>query len=270
MSSEWATFIFLLLVILATADIIRRAIMTVARDRQEQRNRRAMRRLTRKKQPQVTVLVYSSGQVDALKATLRSIRHSKYAAYDVVVADEQRSSKKNAYREAYRKSKKGTLVVLLTAGELLDPYALKRAVVSRNGRSRWRVPVRLREEMHPGIVGVVTRLQSIVWGSSPTVEASTAKALKSGNVRPTLGVREEMSVLASIMLGVALLLSAYAGDTMIWYLWVVFSGYLFALLLVHTEMSGQAGKLILSIPSALFLIPITAFFKEISQQSTRK
>ena len=270
MSSEWATFIFLLLVIIATLDIIRRAFMTMRWDRQARRDQKAMRRLKHAKKPWVTVLIYADGRDDALKTTLQSVRRSSYEHFDSIVVEATGVKKRAAYKAAYRNSKKGKVVVLLTAGERIDRSALKRAVATRHGRARWRVSVQSQQQGRPGIIGLVTQLQVLIWHPKVTVEACTPQALRAGNVRPTLGVREDMAVLASLALGFAVLLSAYAGGILVWYVWLVFSGYVIALILLQGGAFAHTGKLFASIPSALFLIPITAFFKEISQLSTRK
>lgn len=292
MTNEWFLFIFFLLVIVAAGDIMRRAFLTLRNERRAKDVQSAMRKLRRPLQPQVTVLVYVKKSKEAVETTLRSLQKNRYSALDVVVVNERASkqqykaparlnvaflqrraagSKMDAYRAAYRKSRRGGVVVCLEAGVTVDPLFIKRAVVTAKG-DQWRVGLEEKQNSE-GIAGVVASLSQLLRNGRAFANVYTRNALRHERKDPVSNKAAWLSWLLwweSVLVWV-ILASFFLGLPLLWYVWLAFSGYLLALVWLKAGWSvPQKLTHSFAVPSALFLLPVTSLIEAGFQLRTRK
>ncbi|MGH7218690.1 MAG: hypothetical protein ACREGE_04590, partial [Candidatus Microsaccharimonas sp.] len=167
MSDEWLLAIGFGGVLLLALDITRRAFMEMQRLEWEQRIKREMRRLRAPKQPWVTVLLYGKDEI-ILGKTLRQIQRNRYARYDVTRVKKHTAA---GYRTAYRKSKRGEIILCVQAGDEIDTQCIKRAVAIRTLQSNqhkqdkqsWRVPITSPTFFESGIRGIAQQLRFVLW-----------------------------------------------------------------------------------------------------------
>lgn len=287
MGNEWIPAIVIIGVLLLTLDVTRRAFMELQQIEQEQHIKKEMLGLRAAKQPWVTVLVYGE-EGRTLDKTLRQIQRSRYAQFDVVRSKKHTAA---AYRTAYRKSRRGEIIVCVQAGDEIDKQCIKRAVAvrvlqaSRGQRARqsWRVPIANAMSLESGLRGVVQRLRFALWAPpAPTIPAYSRQGLRA---QTQIKIPREYSGLPRVLVGALFVASIVAGallhTTLFLYGWLLFSLYLLVLIwfsraarLGHNSSSNPTvyKKLQLSfaVPSALFLVPVAGFIEGIFQLSTRK
>lgn len=287
-SNELLAAGFFLLVIIAAVDIMRRAVSAIVRERRQGELAKAMRKLRRPVQPQVTVLVYARKETDDVATTLRSLGWSRYSNFDVVVVNDTTNKRRyelprkmnvavlqrrvagtklQAYQAAYRKSQHGSVIVCLDAGDVVDPYFIKRAVALASTKLKWRVAIET-TAMKEGVRGVALLLKQLLHNKTTYVQVCQARALKKETVaRRQLTVKYwwEAALMTGIIGGYAL------GPQMLWYVWVVFSGYLLALIWLNGgwRISQKLGYSF-AVPSALFVLPVASFLEATFQLGTRK
>lgn len=293
MTNEALLFIFFLLVILAAGDIMRRAVLTLRREQRQKAIQGVMRKLRRPLLSQVSVLVYAKNGTDAVKTTLRSLQKNHYGAFDVVVVNDKTNkqrhkvpkrldvaflqrrvagSKIDAYRAAYRKSRRGSIVVCLDAGAEVDPQFIKRAAATISAHGRWRVEYEKTQDGE-GIRGIVTSLSGVLWSRHSFVWAYTPRALRHEQANRSL--RETSWTAWVLWWEIALVGVIFAsfiiGPSLLWYAWLVFSGYLLGIIWLKGGWSASQ-KLTHSfaVPSALFLLPVTSFIEAFFQLEARK
>lgn len=250
------------------ADIIRRALRILIDDKKDTAMQSALKQLTKKVQPTITILVYGQKGDGKTEATVRSVRASQYAYFDVVVAYTHLPPTRS-YRAAYRRSKRGEIVVCLKAGEQLDPVFLKRAVLAQYNRSRWWVTVRQPADVG-GVTGVAKELQAALWGDTTSIEVCTRRALLTS--QPLVRRAPNVSIVVALLLiAGACLASAYVGLQALWYIWLLFTLYLFMVLWLESRSPfAQTLKTSLGVPSALFFVPVSSLVEGIFQLATRK
>lgn len=299
MGSQSILFITLILGLIAAADIARRSLMMIAAEQKIRQEEIMMRKLRKPKQPWITVLIYKKNKEQADEKTLRSVRRSHYVQYDVVIVGDQSQdlglikkyvqklkskqpiaflqrrvvgSTADAYRAGYRKSKRGSMVLCLTAGEVLEPSTLKRMVLQKTNASTWRISAIKEKEFSNGIVGLVHRLKAVIWRPAIKLHAYTPWALRHLNRYPTFKWRGFL-LFVSVAVS-ALLLSLgilFAGALALWYGWLLCSVYLLALIWLYADATtGEKWRQTFALPSAFFLLPIASFVEVVFQLSARK
>lgn len=293
MTSELLLFVFFLLVILAAGDIMRRAFLTLRREQREKEVQRAMRKLRRPIQPQITVLIYAKNLTSAVEATLRSLQKNRYSAFDVVVVNDvankqhykaprrldvallQRrvaGTKMDAYRAAYRKSRHGSIVMCLDAGISVDSQCIKRAAATAISTEKWRVEY---EKIYQGegVRGVAASLSGLLWSRRSFVWAYTPSALRREHKNRATHETVWGSWLMwwEVALIGVVLASFFVAPVFLWYAWLAFSGYLLALVWLKGGWSiSQKLTHSFAVPSALFLLPVTSFIEANFQLGARK
>lgn len=300
MSSQWLLFIFLVLAIIFAADITRRAFISIIDGSNEKRLRLQMRQLRRPKQPWVTVLVYGKNQAVELEKTVRQVRQSRYSQYDIVAVSDRSEdttalrmkgyiaktnqrvkiqflqrriagTKMEAYRAAYRKSQRGKIIVCLTAGDEVTPLLLKQAVLLQANKQSWRVGRRTPDEPY-GLIGLVKNMYALFWRNNPIAWVYTPITLRQTTAK-WRSVNNSLVFICTQVLFIGVVVSAvlYAGFIALWYAWVLFSLYLFALTWTHYETPiARKWKVTFAIPSALFLIPAVGLVEGFTQLRIRK
>lgn len=250
------------------ADIIRRAIRIFTGAKKEAAIQAELRRLTKKVQPAITVLVYGKKKDRATETTIESVQASDYDRVDVAVAYTSLPLARS-YLAAYRRSKRGEIVVCLKAGDVLDTLFLKRAILKQDNRKRWWVPVK---QLHNSseITGIAKDLQDALWGDTVSIEVCTRQALMMS--RPILRRAPSAAVVVATLLIAGVCLSvAYIGLQALWYIWLLFTPYLFMVLWL--EARGPISKMLktsLGVPSALFFVPISSLVEGFFQLTARK
>lgn len=297
MSNEWLTFLFFIAAIILAMDVTRRAVIEMYRANGEKAQLAALRRLRKPIQPWVTVLIYSKNQSESLVRTVRQVCRSRYALFDVVAISDRATddteariiayqasvthdrlrflkrrklgSMGDAYRAGYRKSRHGSIVICLQAGDTVDPLLLKRAVISTGTKQIWQVDLQ-QNDTQEGLFGIVQRIQRAVWNYSIKIQVCTSRALRHLRIK-----RRGLHLVGSSLVWVvalALIVTVALINTLaFWYVWLLCTVYSLALVWLSARESGvEKRRDSLAIPSALFLVPVTHFVGVISQLSTRK
>lgn len=270
MRSEGLAIILLGLVILASADIMRRAAGQIIRMRRLVQLRATMRRLRRPVQPWVTVIIYGKRDNAQYEASLRSVRRNRYHAYDIVTV----GPRAKTYQTAYRKSQRGKLVIYLPAGCVVDRNFIKRAVALRTTQCEWRVAIELLPARVYGLLGILQELRDTVWARPMVVEASISAALRYKKIPDSRAVYSQ-KVVSNTLHVIAVLLIAiavwYEGSDALWYIWVIVTIYLLILIWLRYETTpSERWKLSFVVPSALFLLPVSSIIVAFFQLFTRK
>lgn len=263
------TMALLALIVLVSADSMRRALSELARIRYEQKLRPVLRRLRKPVQPWVTVIIYRASTSDELEKTLTSLRYSRYHAYDVVVV----GPRAKTYQTAYRKSKRGKIIVCLPAGQTVDPGFIKRAVAMQQGRRTWRVALNEPVRQAEGLVGIVMQLRAIIWGKPALVDVCTSAALRNKRIEPTGFSLAHYSAELTQATVVAASVTAVIieGWDALWYIWLLVSVYLFMLVWIRYDVVRKARlRVSFAIPSALFLLPVASVIQGVFQLYSRK
>jgi len=261
--------VLLVLIILASVDVMRRAVLQVIQTQRQRRIQASVRRLRRPVQPWVTVIVYGNSIDEEREATLRSLQRSRYYSYDVVFV----GPRARTYQTAYRKSKRGKIVIYLQAGCVVDPSLIKRAVALSQNKREWRVSVLLKPAKITGFMGIIHQLQHVLWGRPIVVGACSAAALRQKKIparraRPPRLIPAAMQIIMGVIIITAV---TYEGLSALWYGWLIVSSYLLLLIWLHYEMNrAQRWKLSFAAPSALFLLPVSSIIEGSLQLYARK
>lgn len=267
MDDELIVSIFLVCMILLSVDIFRRIFTEIFRIQNQQENTKVMRRLRKPTQPWVTVLLY--GDSSKLEMTMKALRKSRYHNYDYVVV----GPRARTYQTAYRKSKRGKIVIALPMGVQVDPNFIKRTVAMKQDRRTWKVEVEQPVYEANSFVEIITRIQAILWRRPVKVEAFIAADLRKKVIQKRNSVLPLLSAVITQTIGIGLIIAGiiYADLTVLWYAWILVSSYILILIWFHYNVRlSERFSLSLAVPSALFLIPVASAVQGISQLSTRK
>lgn len=270
MHSEGLAIILLGFVILASADIMRRAAGQIIRMRRFVQLRTTMRHLRRPVQPWVTVIIYGKRDDAHYDASFRSVRRNRYHAYDIVTV----GPRAKTYQTAYRKSKRGKLVIYLPAGQVIDRNLIKRAVALHITQREWRVAVEPLPTRVYGLLGILQELRDMIWGRPMVVEASISAALRYKKIPDSHAVYSQKVIPAAHHVIAVLLIAIavwYEGLDVLWYIWVIVTAYLLVLIWLRYETTpSERWKLSFVVPSALFLLPVSSIIMDLFQLFTRK
>lgn len=302
MSNEWLLFIFLLLAIVAAGDIMRRAVVALLYDQNEQKIAMAMRKVRGNSRPHVTVLVYGKNQTKALEDTVRLVRRNRYGKYDIVAIRDRsldspatslkqyiekpnnrvrirllqrrvNGSKIDAYRAAYRKSQRGAVIICLQAGDRVNNSFIKRAVAARRGREQWYIRHSRSNNPSMGLFGITRSFVDAVWPRLTRSIVFVPAALRRSKASNRYGtVNYNESVMVALLLIVGCALAMFIGGVKgLWYAWMLFSGYLLAVLWLYGGVGAlEKWKRSFAVPSALFLLPVASLFEVYIQPSKSK
>ncbi|MFZ1301231.1 MAG: glycosyltransferase [Candidatus Microsaccharimonas sp.] len=243
--------------------------------------------MNKKTQPQVTVLVYARNSESLIDGTLRSLLDSRYDRYDIVIIDDRstdatkqqvqkylsnkqkvpitylrrrvRSSTQRALLAGYMKSHRGEVVVTLRAGAIVGLSFLKQAVATKANRNQ--VVIRLPKSIQQAsLTDIIQTLNLFIWRSSYKAQVSDARHI--------MEIHEPVnaSFLAAILLLGVLFASITSGEAvLLWYGWLLVTGYVFAMIWLHEEgLKTKIGLTFSAIP-AFFLLPIASLVTGFSQ-----
>jgi len=246
-----------------------------------------MKKLRPQAQPWVTVLLYARNDERTIEDSLRSIIKNQYTAFDVVVIDDRstdttllkvqnfikrhpakhvavikrrvKRSCRQALAAGYRKSKRGKIVISIQAGTLFPSTFLKRAVVMKGSKTQLSLPVRPPIATN-SLSEIITALGTVLWQQSYTVWVSDAKNMR----MPARPIRYDVFAIG-ILLSLFLVSGLAQEATVLWYGWVLITGYLVAVIWLHEEKVATKLKLTFSAIPALFLLPVAGFIMNIPQ-----
>lgn len=288
MNDEWLLAVALCGALLLALDITRRAFMEMQQLEQEQRIKKAMRRLRKPLQPWVTVLLYGENE-DAFERTMRQIRQNRYDNFDVVRVKKHTAA---GHRTAYRKSKRGEIILCVQAGDAIDRQCIKRAVVLRtlqlSQRTRtkqsWSVPIASPTFFESGIRGIVQQLRFVLFAQSASaIPAFTRQGLRvQTQVQTPAKDTRLIFVVAGALFMATVITGALLNTKLFIYGWLLLSAYLLVLIWLSSPArlgygsrlgrtaAYQKVRLSFAVPSALFLVPVASCIGGIFQLSTRK
>lgn len=270
MDNQWLVMALLVLVMLASLDIIRRSVGQVIQTRHIARLHAVMRRLRRPAQPWVTVIIYGKKDEAGYAATVRSLRRSRYYAYDVVTV----GPRARTYQTAYRNSQRGKLVLCVPSGCVVDRHLIKRAVALREERREWQVAIEPQLVRAIGLVAMIRELGNMIWGRHIVVDACVAAALRHKEVPMMNGFSVQKAVPAIVQILAVIVSVAVVwveGLDALWYVWLLLSVYVLALIWLHYEtVPAERWKMTFLVPSALFLLPVSSIIVASLQLFARK
>ena len=145
--------ILLCAAVLGVVCVLLAAIYDAQRVYSEASLRSAMRRMTKLRQPQVSIVITNVGSAEQLLACLRNIKKSHYKRYDIVAVMKnagtherqllKEKSRIKAFRiytprrevddnvvlvNAYRRTQHGEIVMVLSAQDMIEPTTIKKSV----------------------------------------------------------------------------------------------------------------------------------------------
>lgn len=269
MKDDILLFGFLVGVVCLAAGIVALSIKQIIDLRHQAELRHKMRCLRRPKQPWVTIIVDALGKSDSESAlTLRALEKVHYYNYDVVIVKGLSLSRHQtaiALRGAYQKSQRGSVVVVLTAGELVDRAFVKRAVVSQGRRATWRVATNINgvSDEVGQLTGIIRMLEINYWQIFHTGRVFTAQDFVSNENRSVFGWRYDMGARGALNLLVFVAVSLAVVVTgelkLFWYIWLIFAAYGLGVIWLQNRQTLRV-RLILtySVPLAPLLLPVAS------------
>ena len=251
-----------------------------------------MRTLRKTKQPWVTVLLYARNSEATVIESLKAVLKSRYYNYDIVIIDDRsedrtsqlvkdfaaahsaaritllkrrvKRSAAEALQAGYRKSKRGEVVVSIKAGVIISNSFLKRAVASKAKKEQLTLKVDSRISMN-SLNEITQSLSAFFWQRSYKITVSDAKniALSKNQIK--------YDFLGVIIFAFIILSSIFLQEMIIiWYCWLIITGYLCAVIWLHEESIVSKLRLTFSAISAFFLLPVASLVVSFSQLNSRK
>ena len=219
-----------------------------------------MRRLRKPVQPWVTVLLYSHDNDNFIDASLKALLRSRYHNFDIVVVKDRSKNSAQSLMKGYRKSMKGAVVVTLQAGVVVEPSFLKRAVALIGNRKRF--TIRHSEQLKViSLTDILYSLSSLVWQHNYKVAVSDAK-----NITAIKKIFNTDYLFVILLLTVLLASQIIGEPIIIWYSWLIVTGYLLATIWLNEAGIKTKVKLTFSALSAFFVLPVATVILKISQR----
>lgn len=302
--SETALIIsFLIGLLIVAAGAIVLSVLQIRRIAFEEVLKRRMRRLRGTLQPTVTVLVYARQRGNEVEATLQALRKNRYRNVDIVVVDDASTDETAAVVKAfsarypkvaiqllrrrtlttvsaalqagYRKSQRGSLVLVVSAGMIVPTSHIKRAVASCRSRAAWRVPLDTRLDAQLDLVTIGHFLKMNYWqggNASSLYEARYFMQAETHDIMMDDGWALARAIVGSVALVTLLAWAMMSfGFIVLWYVWMLVTAYgLVAVWLRYGQAIRDRLVLTFTLPLALFLIPLTSIMRGISQLPVRK
>lgn len=162
--------------------------------------------------------------------------------------------------KGYRKSMKGAVVVTLQSGVVVEPSFLKRAVASIGNRKRF--TIRHSEQLKViSLTDILYSLSSLVWQRNYKVAVSDAK-----NITAIKKIFNTDYLFVILLLTVLLASQIIGEPIIIWYSWLIVTGYLLATIWLNEVGIKTKLKLTFSALSAFFVLPVATVILKISQR----
>lgn len=247
---------------------------------EEPKIQKRMKLLTKNKQPSVTVLVYARSSAATIGDCLESFAKNKYENFDIVVVNDRSKDTtakivkqfiknhpkiamklSNSYKfkndnktlqAAYKKSKRGEVVISLRATTIVPNNFIKRAVATKFHNDYAKLYVDEPAAMNT-LTEIIKTLNNLVWQRSKQVMVSDAK-----NIMPVkLEVNPE--IIGSIVFILILSVSIITNEIIIlWFCWLIVTAYIFSLIWLKQQRVTEKMLLTFTAISALFLLPISS------------
>jgi hypothetical protein len=229
----------------------------------EPKIQKRMRRLRKPVQPWVTVLIHSQANDTDVEGSVKSLLKSYYHNFDIVIVKDSSRDAVKALNKGYQKSQKGEVVLSLRAGTIVSPWFLKRTVALKGERKK--LQLRIPETASiKSFAEIILSLESIFWHKAYSVQVSDAK-----NIAPVKKRIHIEWVMLFIFISVIVTSFALREPSIIWYSWLLVTGYLFAIIWLSDEKEKTKFQLSFSAISALFLLPVASIIMRFSQLHSR-
>ena len=261
--SELLKIIFLFFAVFALLAIMTLIFIHLHQILKEPKIQKRMRTLRKPVQPWVTVLLYSYNSESLVGPSLKALLRSYYHNFDIVVINDFSNDSTKALKKGYSKSYKGEVVLSLRAGTIVSPSFLKRAVAIKGKREQ--LTVRVSELLYVNsLTAIIHSLSSLVWQRTYKVKISDNKNITAIK-KPV-----RLDFLFALLFGAVVALSFIINEPIIvWYSWVIITGYLFAAIWLREEKVRTKLILAFSAISALFMLPVASVVIRFSQLSSR-
>lgn len=261
--SELLEIIFLFFAVFALLAIMTLIFIHLYQILEEPNIQKRMRKLRKPVQPWVTVLLYSNNNESLVAPSLKALLHSYYHNFDIVVINDFSNNPIKALKKGYSKSLKGEVVVSLRAGTIVPASFIKRAVALKGERKR--LTMRVSEQLYVhSLTAILKSLSSLIWQRNYKVKVSDNKNI----VAIKKPVR--LDFLFGLALVVIIVISLVIHEPVIvWYSWIIVTGYLFAAIWLKEEKVRTKIKLTFSAFSALFMLPVASVVMSFSQRRSR-
>lgn len=261
--SELLVNIFLSIALLALLAVIVLIFLHVSRIFNEPNIQKRMRKLRKPVQPWVTVLLYARNDQEGVSSSLKALLRSHYHNFDIVIVNDYSQDTKAALKKGYRKSEKGKIVISLQAGTVVPPSFIKRAVSMKGERKRLTIrisdPVRM-----TSLTEIFESLNNSLWQRAYKVHISDATTI----LPPKTTLQLDL-LFAVLFAGIVLLSVIINEPIVLWYSWIIFTGYLLAIIWLKEDRVRTKIQLSFSAFSALFFLPVTSVAVRLSQLYSR-
>ncbi len=281
MKDDILLFSFFVAVLCFAIGIVALSIKQIIDLRHQAELRHKMRCLRRPKQPWVTVVVDAIGKSDVATAlTLKSLNKVHYYNYDILVVKGAGLTKKQsaqALKLGYSKSRRGTVVIVLDAGEVVDEALIKRAVASQNKQAAWRVAVyeKIETGSGPQLMDVIRMLEKDYWQLVRPTKVFTSDGFITGDGKPksTLRYNSHFRDTIAVMLFATIILAAFAvGELrLIFGAWLLVTAYGLGVIWLSCYQNIKT-KLVLVFSASLstFLFPVVGVMRLFSRSTLTK
>jgi len=261
--SELLTFVFLFAALTVLVYILILLFVHLYQIFEEPNIQRKIRKLRKPVQPWVTVLLYSHGDQDAIDASVKALLQSHYHNFDIVVVKDFSRDAKKALKKGYEKSQKGEVVITLQAGTIASRSLIKRAVVLKGQRLQF--ALRMNEPVFVNsFTGILQTLDDLFWQRASKAQVSDAK-----NISVCKTSKRFNFALLFIFVAIAVASVMVNDSIVLWYGWLIITGYLLAVIWLREEKVKIKLQLSFSAFSALFMLPVASIAMKLSQFRTR-
>jgi len=261
--TELLTMIFLFVALGVLVYIVILLFMHLYQIFEEPAIQAKMRKLWKPVQPWVTVLLYSRDNEGDIEASLKAIQRRHYHNFDIVVVKDFSRDAKSALLKGYNKSQKGEVVVTLRAGAIVSPSFIKRAVVMKGQRRQ--LTLRFNEPAFTNsFTEVLQTLDGLFWQRASKVQVSDAK-----NISVCKNTKRFNFAVFFIFAAIAAVDVMVNDPIVLWYGWLLITGYLLAVIWLREEKVKIKLQLSFSAFSALFMLPVASVAMRLSQFRTR-
>jgi len=261
--TEQITIIFLFIALFILIGIVILICRYAYQIVNEPKIQKRIRRLRKPVQPWVTVLIYSQPTDTDSQASVKALLKSYYHNFDIVIVKDSSRNAAKALKKGYQKSQKGTVVISLQAGTIVSPWFLKRAVALKGERKK--LHLRISETASvKSFAEIILSLESMFWHRAYNVQISDAK-----NITP---VRKKIHIeWVMLFIFISVIVTSFTSQepSIIWYSWLLVTGYLFAIIWLSGEKEKTKFQLSFSAISALFLLPVASIIMRFSQLHSR-
>ena len=261
--TELISIVFLFIALLILLGIVILVYIHFYQIVNEPKVQKRMRRLRKSVQPWVTVLVYARHNDTGIDASVKALLKSYYHNFDIVIVKDSSRNALAALNKGYKKSQRGEVVMSLRAGTIVPPSFIKRAVALKAERQKLHLHTNERVSLKT-FVEIIHSLETMFWYRANNIYLGTPKNI--ATIKKRLPLEFMMVFIFLLIIATSFILQE---PIIIWYSWLLVTGYLFSIIWLSSETEKTKLQLSFSAISALFLLPVASIVMRFSQFHSR-